>query len=202
MRPATAAIAIAAAIAWTPHAPATTTRDIDFVALEKRAATVFYGKCIARRTVDEGARISYVEYQFEILDGVKGCRDSKGRRLRRVVFRHAQLRPRTLPDGTRFVPPKLGIPTYAIGDELVLFLTRESRLGLCAPVGLRQGCFRVTRRGNRRYAQNGVENRHLFRDVRESAFRKSAAGALATAKLEGARLELGLLLELCRGVAR
>lgn len=48
-----------------------------------------------------------------------------------------------LPDGT--VTGVGLLPTYRVGEELVLFLTGESERGFCSPVGLVQGVYRVER---------------------------------------------------------
>lgn len=46
-----------------------------------------------------------------------------------------------LPDGaiTRFP----GMPRYAVGEEVVLFLRADSRRGFTSPIGLEQGVYRV-----------------------------------------------------------
>jgi len=49
-----------------------------------------------------------------------------------------------LPDGRGLVLP--GMPRFAEGEELLLFLSAESRSGTRVPVGLAQGRFRVERR--------------------------------------------------------
>jgi hypothetical protein len=42
-----------------------------------------------------------------------------------------------------------GLPRWAVGDQLVLFLHPESRRGFTSPVGLGQGAYRVDRRRGR-----------------------------------------------------
>jgi hypothetical protein len=48
-----------------------------------------------------------------------------------------------LPDGS--VTRIAGLPRYAVGEEVVLFLHAESRRGFTSPVGLGQGCYRINR---------------------------------------------------------
>lgn len=48
-----------------------------------------------------------------------------------------------LPDGSGLVLP--GMPSFALGEELLLFLSQESSAGLRIPVGLAQGKFRIVR---------------------------------------------------------
>jgi len=52
-----------------------------------------------------------------------------------------------LPDGT--LTRVAGLPRYAVGDEVVLFLHAESRRGFTSPVGFGQGAWRVDRRRGR-----------------------------------------------------
>jgi len=49
-----------------------------------------------------------------------------------------------LPDGRGLVLP--GLPRFIEGEELLLFLSAESRAGTRVPVGLAQGRFRIERR--------------------------------------------------------
>ena len=65
-----------------------------------------------------------------------------------------------LPDGRGLVLP--GLPRMLEGEELVLFLSAESRRGTRMPVGLGQGRFRVERRAQ------GVKT--LVRDQAELEF--------------------------------
>jgi hypothetical protein len=48
-----------------------------------------------------------------------------------------------LSDGREMVIP--GLPRLAVGEEVLVFLSRESKLGLRLPVGLAQGKFQVVR---------------------------------------------------------
>lgn len=59
-----------------------------------------------------------------------------------------------LPDGRGLALP--GLPRLAVGDEVVLLLSKPSRAGLRLPIGLSQGVLRVVRAadGTRRLAQD------------------------------------------------
>ena len=48
-----------------------------------------------------------------------------------------------LPDGS--IARVAGLPRYALGEEVVLFLHPDSRRGFTSPVGLWQGCYRISR---------------------------------------------------------
>lgn len=48
-----------------------------------------------------------------------------------------------LPDGSGLVLP--GVPRLDLGEDAIVFLTRESRAGLRMPVGLAQGKLRIVR---------------------------------------------------------
>jgi hypothetical protein len=58
---------------------------------------------------------------------------------------------------------------YRVGQEVLLFMTRPSKYGLSAPVGLDQGRFSVTvdAQGNRQ-AINGANNSGLFHNVEKT----------------------------------
>jgi hypothetical protein len=75
-----------------------------------------------------------------------------------------------LPDGTVARVP--GLPRYAVGDEVVLFLHPESGRGFTSPVGFGQGAYRVDRRRGRptvaseahRHGREGREDLDRFLD--------------------------------------
>jgi hypothetical protein len=74
------------------------------------------------------------------------ARSLKGDATRRVTIKQYGA-PTALSDGT--VTHVTGLPGYTIGEEVVLFLRGESRLGFTSPVGFGQGKYRVSRRGGR-----------------------------------------------------
>ncbi|HAB15408.1 MAG TPA: hypothetical protein PLX89_01235 [Verrucomicrobiota bacterium] len=57
--------------------------------------------------------------------------------------------------------PVLELPTLEEGKEYLLFLTKPSKIGLTSPVGLVQGCFTITKKGDTEFAVNGVNNAGL-----------------------------------------
>lgn len=59
-----------------------------------------------------------------------------------------------LPDGSGMLVP--GMPSFAVGDDVVLMLGREQEGGMRVPVGLAQGALRVARdaRGERVLARD------------------------------------------------
>ena len=61
-----------------------------------------------------------------------------------------------------------GMPGYVPGQEYLLFLNQESRLGFSSPIGLIQGAFRVRGQGTSRTVINGMRNANLLIDTRKS----------------------------------
>lgn len=63
-----------------------------------------------------------------------------------------------------------GLPSYTPGEEVVLFLGREGRLGLRSPVGLAQGVFPVvTTALGKKYVSGNVMNLPSLKAVIPSA---------------------------------
>jgi hypothetical protein len=173
---------------------------MDFVSLWRRAAVVFHGRCLERREVRDGEPVPYTEYVFEVIEASKGLRDPSGRVLEKVTFRHAGTRTGKLrPDGLEEAPLRLGLPEYEPGQEAVLFLTRESRVGLCAPVGLDQGRFVVERKDGKPFVKN-PRGAALFRAVGVSSFRSLGAGELAVIEAGSKPIDLKSFLGLCAKV--
>ena len=61
-----------------------------------------------------------------------------------------------LSDGTTLRLP--GVPSYKIGDELVLFLAGDSEAGFTSPIGLEQGKYPIVRRGGSSWVIPTAEN--------------------------------------------
>ena len=171
--------------------------------LQRDAGTVFHGRCIERKEVRDAQPLPYVEYTFEVTEALKGCRGADGKPLRRIRFRHVLDRPaRRLPDGTIQVPLRFGVARYAVGETRVLFLTEESELGLCAPVGLDQGAFVVREKANRRVVTNRFGNRHLFEGLPAESTRRVDRARLRAAREAGAELALDRFLEISRSLEK
>lgn len=124
--------------------------------MTQAAGRIFVGIC--REVVERSepmpklGQVTTLEYRFSVQRTLKGeARES-------LTIRHLKTVRRS---GTA-----LGglVPTYQVGGRYLLFLTAESQIGLCAPVGLQQGAFRVTTdTAGRQLAVNGNENLGLFR---------------------------------------
>ena len=78
-----------------------------------------------------------------------------------------------LPDGSGTLIA--GMPSLALGEDALLFLTGESASGLRVPVGLAQGKLRLVR--------DGVGRLGLLRDAAELTLLDPASGASAPAPL-------------------
>ena len=56
---------------------------------------------------------------------------------------------------------------YRVGQQVLLFMTQPSQIGMSSPAGLEQGRFRIQQDGQgNRVAVNGMSNLGLFRNVR------------------------------------
>lgn len=54
--------------------------------------------------------------------------------------------------------PLLELPRLEEGGEYLLFATAPSKAGLTSPVGLAQGCFSISKKGDTEFAVNGANN--------------------------------------------
>ncbi len=193
-----ACLALMAGTSSPNAARAAAVRECDFLTLGARAATIFHGKCIARREVPDGEPFPYTEYTFEVIEAAKGAVDATGKPLKTITFRHGGTRtPRARQDGLEEVPRRFGLPEYEVGEESVLFLSRESSVGLCAPIGLEQGRFAVLRRDGGTFVRNAA-GKKLF--ARTTADRLAALqpGERAALESETPLVDIKCFLGLCR----
>jgi len=64
---------------------------------------------------------------------------------------------------------------YRVGQQVLLFMTQPSQIGMSSPAGLEQGRFRIQQDGQgNRVAVNGMSNLGLFRNVTQKAPKLSA----------------------------
>ena len=128
----------------------TSVRLLNLPEMVHLADRVFLGRCLSAQEIrEESIASAVVEYVFEVGQGIKGVQTGE-----RVVFR--QIRSQA---GVKGIP---GIPSYRRGEEVVLFLHADSRLGLTSPVGLSQGVFHLEDAGDgKRGLLNSLYNRNL-----------------------------------------
>ncbi|MBI5434732.1 MAG: hypothetical protein HZA52_18010 [Planctomycetes bacterium] len=113
---------------------ASTVEKLDLAGLFERSEHVVHGR-ILKSSVKLGAHgRPETTYEVDVTTAFWGT--SSGT----LTFRTAG---GALPDGRELVIP--GLPKLAIGEEVLLFLTCESKRGLRMPVGLAQGKFQVVR---------------------------------------------------------
>lgn len=140
----------------------TTVKHYNLNGLVSKAERIFTGQCIS---AGEGeikfpkGSIWYAEYIFRISEDIKGTTGET------ITFRqYGLINPRKIDENTVMFNRPVGMPTYEVNQEYMLFLIGDSELGLTSPTGLFQGAFLIYHDElNRRVAVNGSQNRGLFR---------------------------------------
>ena len=141
-------------VAATISLTATTVRIVNLSEMVRASDRVFYGRCVSAREMTHSNGLPIVEYSFLVTDGLKGTVEGE-----RVVFRQLQTS-RARGFGIA------GLPVFRKGQDLVLFLAADSRIGLTSPTGLSQGVFSVLedRRGKLSIV-NGLKNQNLTHNL-------------------------------------
>jgi hypothetical protein len=110
-------------------ARATMVRALTLAELVGHAERVVVGRCLdAHETTDPRTGLPITEVTLAVTETLKGPAES------RLVFRQLGDRRRPGP-----------APSFAVGEDVLLFLGRESASGLTAPVGFEQGRVPITR---------------------------------------------------------
>ena len=148
-------------LAATISLTATTVRIVNLSEMVQASDRVFRGRCVSAQEMTHSNGLPIVEYRFLVSDGIKGTVEGE-----RVVFR--QLRA-SRAGGFGIA----GLPVFRKGQDLVLFLAADSRIGLTSPTGLSQGVFSVLqdRRGKLAIV-NGFKNQNLTHDLEPSRLYK------------------------------
>lgn len=166
------------------QASASQVRSVNLEEMTARAGAIFSGRCLDVRTVTDptiGRDVS--EARFEVHRAVKGA-----------TGRTVTVRMLSGDDGFA------DVPMFARGEDVVLFLYRESSLGLRSPVGLGQGRFKVASGKNgRSIAVNEFGNRNLLREL--SPMAKARLAHSHQARDDDQQLDPDALLDMAEALA-
>ena len=168
-------------------------REANLSEMVASANRVFYGQCLSVETRTEPATGLQVRfYRFRVLDGLKGVGPGET-----VVVRQLS----GAVGGPVSVP---GMVQYQKGQRVLLFLHKDSRLGLTSPVGMSQGLFRATRRDDGELGfVNAVNNKNLTHNLADSAASEMGVGPDEMQNLRsGEPLRLNVLRELVSKIDR
>lgn len=149
---------------------ALTVLPINLDQMISRADRIFLGICLSVQQTSislGGQTLPVTAYTFEV------SKPFKGRFSRQVTFKQIGLERRRVlsllqqspPEKTFPIPFHIpGIPEYHPGEEVLLFLTAESSIGLTAPIGLFQGAFFVKKdeASGKKFFINVIQNAGLI----------------------------------------
>lgn len=157
---------LAVILVLTTAAPlfATRIRPLNLEEMTERADRIFLGRCVSIQVARDpatGSRVTFADFRVE--------RAAKGDLHGIVRIKLLGEQDQSLPHG-RGVP---GLPRFAAGEEVVLFLYGDSRRGFTSPVGFGQGKFTVFQdKQGRSQAVNAFRNENLFLDLSEGVRRR------------------------------
>jgi len=127
-------------------------RPLQLAEMGSLSDRVFLGRVVGVDSAfDRTLGLDVTTYTFMVLEAIKGPGNGETVRIRQAGK----------PGGNAPIP---GLPGYRKGQEILLFLHPDSRLGLTSPVGMIQGVFSEIELpdGERGYC-NGIGNRNLVR---------------------------------------
>ena len=129
-------IAAACTLVAIPAAATTRVRSLPLASIVKESGHILVGSVIDVRSGHDpqGAPATWITLEVS--------RTLHGPATQRFTFKQFGVA-EPLADGTLGRVP--GMPEYQVGEEVVLFLRRESGRGFTSPVGLAQGVYRVDR---------------------------------------------------------
>ena len=135
---------------WFSRLGAASVERINLFEMVRVADRIFWGRCLQAESGREPSTgLAATTYTFEVLRGLKGAHAGDSIRFRQLSGGPA--------GGIR------GLPEFSAGQEILLFLYPDSRLGLTSPVGLAQGMFRVGKGGRgAQFVLNRVGNANLL----------------------------------------
>lgn len=148
---------------------ATSLRVMNLADLVENSQRIFSAVCQSVSSGFDENNLPYTRYSFRVTDGIHGVANQQV-----VVIKQFGLaEPIQLDNGVTQLSRIAGMPRYLPGQEYLLFLNQDSRLGFSSPIGLIQGAFRVQGRGTSRTVVNGLRNANLLIDTRKSTQQRS-----------------------------
>ncbi len=143
---------------------ATSLRVMNLEDLVGHSQRIFSAVCQSVSSGFDENNLPYTRYSFRVTDSIHGVANQQV-----VVIKQFGLaEPIQLDNGLTQITRIEGMPRYVPGQEYLLFLNQESRLGFSSPIGLIQGAFRVQGKGTSRTVINGMRNANLLIDTRKS----------------------------------
>lgn len=147
---------------------ATVVLPLSLQTMADESERIFLGKVLAVESDLDEHHIPASLIRFQVLEGIKGTVSGEQVLIKQFdglagagiagSARHA------LRDGSVLLTPKSlrqSAHSFAVGEEVVVFLYPESRLGFTSPVGYGQGCFEVTDIAGTKTVSNGWHNHFL-----------------------------------------
>ena len=143
---------------------ATSLRVMNLEDLVGHSQRIFSAVCQSVASGFDENNLPYTSYSFLVTDSIHGVANQQV-----VVIKQFGLaEPIQLDNGVTQLSRIEGMPRYLPGQEYLLFLNQDSRLGFSSPIGLLQGAFRVQGLGTSRTVINGMRNANLLIDTRKS----------------------------------
>jgi len=136
---------------------ATMTMQLDLAQIVAAADRAFVGRVVSVHADRDQAGLPSTWVTFAVDQVIKG---TVGGTLTIKQFGTAT----RLSDGSLLRLP--GLPTYATGDEMVVFLSGESEAGFSSPIGLAQGKFPIVRHAGHAMVAATAENVRTLRALR------------------------------------
>jgi len=143
-----ACLAILAVLLFAQPGEPTAVKKLDDSGLVSNATTIFHGDCLkVEPEWDRSGKRIYTRVTFAPREVLKGTNQATVELLL----------PGGRMDGKAYVLH--GIPTFTRGEEAVVYASaRHKRSGICVPVGLGQGVFRVKRSAKGRVAPRATRD--------------------------------------------
>jgi hypothetical protein len=169
------------ALAAAPAAEAASVRFVPLDEMIDSAALAFHGKVIANRVERDALSRSIVTYTtFEVIDNLKGAAGAT-HTIKQIGG--------ILPDGSEGYRVH-GVPSFAVGEEVVVYLAGASQWGFSSPIGLQQGRFEVSVQEQRKVVSNGHDFRLLVPELgRDPADPDKIVPFRATPRIELTKLK-------------
>lgn len=159
-------LTLAIVLGSTLHA-STLVQKMDMPEVCSRADKIFRGTVVSATpgSIEAGgATLPTITYRMTVTEAFQGNYITKGDQSMAEITMLGRMKGVEV-DGVRSMPLLQDMPVLDVGGDYLLMTSRPSAAGLSAPIGLAQGCYAISGKGEGLTAVNGVGESYDYNEM-------------------------------------
>ena len=163
----TVVLVLAIALVFGALAQASLVQKMDLPEVCARADKIFRGTVLSATegAIEAGGgELPTVTYRIRVSEAFQGDFRTKGDIQIAVVTMLGKMKSETI-DGVQRRSPLPDLPALSVGGDYLLMTPYPSAIGLSSPIGLGQGCYSISGKGDAMMATDGLGNSVNYQEL-------------------------------------